>query len=72
MKLDEKSHSIGTPLHNTYPKLPLVYNLLAEQYPDLTYLPIPSCGSWLGQCHVSTRRSVICQAPTSESSSQTH
>ncbi|MDF5716683.1 MAG: hypothetical protein PUP93_23130 [Rhizonema sp. NSF051] len=40
MKSDEKSRSIGTPVSELEIDTTLVYNLLAEQHPDLTYLPI--------------------------------
>ena len=40
MKSEEKSSSIGTPESEIEIDTTLVYNLLAEQHPDLTYLPI--------------------------------
>ncbi|MDF5733406.1 MAG: aminoglycoside phosphotransferase family protein [Rhizonema sp. PD38] len=40
MNSDEKSRSIGTPVSEIEIDTTLVYNLLAEQHPDLTYLPI--------------------------------
>lgn len=40
MESDEKMSSIGTPVPEIEIDTTLVYNLLAEQHPDLTHLPI--------------------------------